>query len=204
MLFSNSYYTLKEPASADFRVKGSKFLSFAYPVENEEQIKNNLIHVKKLHPSASHHCYAWRLGADKLLFRTNDDGEPSNTAGKQIFSQLQNRDLTNCLVIVVRYFGGTLLGVGGLISAYKEAANLALLNCEIVEQFIYFEYEAIFNYEDLSKVMRLLKETESQIISTTYDNENVIIFKVKKQNTDNLETRFKDLYTVKFNYLRTV
>ncbi len=204
MLFSNSYFTIKEPAQSHYKVKGSKFLGFAFPVLNEKDIKQHLMEIRKGNPSANHHCYAYRLGADKLIFRTNDDGEPNNTAGKPIFSQLQNRDLTNCLVIVVRYFGGTLLGVGGLISAYKEAANLALLNCEIVEQFIYLEYEAIFNYEDLSKVMRLLKETESQIISTTYATENVIIFKVKKQNTDNLEARLKDLYNVKFNYLRTV
>lgn len=204
MLFSNSYFTIKNSTQAQYKIKGSKFLGYAFPVQNELEIKQYLNEIKKEHSSANHHCYAYRLGADKLIFRTNDDGEPSNTAGKPIFSQIQNRDLTNCLLIVVRYFGGTLLGVGGLIAAYKEAANLTLHHCEIVEQFIYFEYEAIFEYEDLSKVMRLLKETESQIVSTRYDTKNVITFKVKKQDTDNLEARFKDLYNVKFSYLKTV
>lgn len=121
MLFSDTYLTIEKKAEALYKDKGSKFLTFAFHVENDQQIKDALTQLKKEHPSANHHCYAYRLGADKLNFRANDDGEPSNTAGKPILGQIQSNDLTNILIVVVRYFGGTLLGVGGLISAYRNS-----------------------------------------------------------------------------------
>ncbi|MDP3558187.1 MAG: YigZ family protein [Bacteroidota bacterium] len=204
MLFSDSYFTVKTKHEALFKERGSKFLAFIFPVKNEEEIKNNLQILKKEHPNANHHCYAWRLGADKLAFRANDDGEPSNTAGKPILGQIQANDLTNVLVVVVRYFGGTLLGVGGLISAYKTSAALVISGTEIFENFILFEYKVDFDEGSINLVMRILKENGAKIIAHTYENYNSIIFQIKKQNSIKLEKDFTELYTSKLTSLRTL
>ena len=132
----DTYKTIEKPSEGLFKDKGSKFISFAFPVDNEEEIKEIVQSIKKEHHSARHHCYAWRLGADQLLFRANDDGEPSSTAGKPILGQIQSFDLTNILIVVVRYFGGTLLGVSGLINAYRNAALDAINQAEIVEKLV--------------------------------------------------------------------
>ncbi len=130
----DSYLTIEKNTEGLFKDKGSKFLAFAYPVEEEEEIKEYIQALKKEHYSARHHCYAWRLGAEKTHFRANDDGEPSSTAGKPILGQIQKNDLTNILIVVVRYFGGTLLGVSGLINAYRGAAADVINNSIIVEK----------------------------------------------------------------------
>ena len=204
MLFSDSYLTIKSPYEALIKDRGSKFLAFIFPVVNEAEIKEQLSQLKKQHPTANHHCYAWRLGADKAAFRANDDGEPSNTAGKPILTQIQSNDLTNVLVVVVRYFGGTLLGVSGLINAYKAAAAQVITGANIFEKFILFEYKIDFNEESINLVMRILKENEAKIISHTYENNNSIIFQIKKQRSIKLEKDFTDLYTSKLNYLKTI
>jgi len=204
MLFSDSYFAVTHPAEGHFKDKGSKFLAFVYPVKTEIEIKNHLQILKKEHPSANHHCYAWRLGADKTAFRANDDGEPSNSAGKPILSQIQSRDLTNVLIVVVRYFGGTLLGVPGLINAYKNAASDALIKSVIEEQFILFEYKIEFDFDVLSNVMRLLKEYEAKIISTQYEERNTLIFRIKKLHSEKLESKFEELYTTKLKFLNLV
>lgn len=204
MLFSDSYLTVKTKHETLFKERGSKFLAFIFPVKSDEEIKNHLLILKKEHPNANHHCYAWRLGADKLAFRANDDGEPSNTAGKPILGQIHANDLTNVLIVVVRYFGGTLLGVGGLISAYKTAAAEVIAGAEIVENFILFEYKIDFSEENINLVMRILKESGAKIISHTYENNNSIIFQIKKQNSLKLEKDFTDLYTSKLTCLRTL
>ncbi len=201
MLFSHSYFTITKPAVGLFKDRGSKFLAFASPLKTEAEIKNTLLALKKEHPSANHQCYAWRLGTDKLAFRANDDGEPFNSAGKPILAQIQSHDLTNILVVVVRYFGGTLLGVNGLINAYKNAAAEALSNAIICEQFILFEYKIEFDFDSLSKVMRLLKECEAKIISTTYEETNAIVFQVKKLHSERLESKVKELYTTQLEFL---
>lgn len=201
MLFSDSFYTIKLPAEGLWRERGSKFLAYAYPVKTEAEIKAHLHTLKKEHPSASHHCYAWRLGADKSAYRANDDGEPSNTAGKPILSQIQSKDLTNILIVVIRYFGGTLLGVNGLINAYKSAAEDALAKSEIVEQFIFYRYKIEFDFDAMSAVMRILKEYETKMISNAYDSKNTIVFEVKKQHSEKLEEKFKDLYTTQLEFL---
>ncbi len=204
MLFSDSYFTIKQPAEGILRDRGSKFLAYAFPVKSELEVKTCLLSVKKEHPSATHHCYAWRLGADKAAFRANDDGEPSNSAGKPILSQILAKDLTNVLVVVVRYFGGTLLGVNGLINAYKSAAEEALNHSEIEEQFILFEYRIEFDFDAMSPVMRILKEFETKMISNSYDEKNAIVFQVKKQHSEKLEEKFKELYTTKLEFLNLV
>ncbi|MGZ4098954.1 MAG: IMPACT family protein [Bacteroidia bacterium] len=204
MLFSDSYFTIKAPAQGIFKDRGSKFIAFAYPVSAEQEIKEHLSALQKEHPSANHHCYAWRLGPNAQAYRTNDDGEPSNSAGKPILGQIQAKDLTNILIVVVRYFGGTLLGVSGLINAYKEAAAGALLNSEIEERFILFEYKIEFSFDDMNFVMKILKETDSKIISQNYDETNSIIFRTKKQNSEKLEESIKNLYRTKLHYLKTL
>ena len=204
MLFSDSYYTIKFPHQALIKDRGSKFIGFVFPVVNESEIKNHLLQLRKEHPNANHHCYAWRLGADKSAFRFNDDGEPSNTAGKPIYGQIQAKDLTNVLLVVVRYFGGTLLGVGGLINAYKTAAAEAINGAIILEKFILFEYRIDFDEDVINHVMRILKINEAKIISHTYENQNSVVFQIKKQNAVNLEKDFADLYTTKLNYLKIV
>ena len=132
----DTYKTIEKPSEGLFKDKGSKFISLAFPVNSEEEIKEIVQSIKKEHHSARHHCYAWRLGADQLHFRANDDGEPSSTAGKPILGQIQSFDLTNILIVVVRYFGGTLLGVSGLINAYRSAALDAINQAEIVEKLV--------------------------------------------------------------------
>ncbi len=204
MLFSDSYSTIKSPNQTILKERGSKFIGFIFPVVNESEIKNQLLQLKKEHPNANHHCYAWRLGADKSAFRFNDDGEPSNTAGKPIYGQIQAKDLTNVLLVVVRYFGGTLLGVGGLINAYKTAAAEVINSAVIVERFILFEYRIDFDEDVINHVMRILKINEAKIISHTYESQNSVVFQIKKQNSINLEKDFTDLYTTKLNYLKIV
>jgi uncharacterized YigZ family protein len=204
MLFSDSYSTIKSPNQTILKERGSKFIGFIFPVVNESEIKNQLLQLKKEHPNANHHCYAWRLGADKSAFRFNDDGEPSNTAGKPIYGQIQAKDLTNVLLVVVRYFGGTLLGVGGLINAYKTAAAEVVNSAVIVERFILFEYRIDFDEDVINHVMRILKINEAKIISHTYESQNSVVFQIKKQNSTNLEKDFTDLYTTKLNYLKIV
>lgn len=204
MLFSDSYFTLSKPSEAMLKERGSKFLAFAIPVSSEAEVREQLQLLRKEHPSASHHCYAWRLGADKAAYRANDDGEPANSAGKPILSQIQSNDLTNVLIVVVRYFGGTLLGVGGLISAYKAAAQAALAENTIRENFILFEYAVEFGFEDMNRVMRILKEQEAAIVSTRYEETNTITFRARKMSSEQLERDFKQLYSCRLNYLRTL
>ncbi|PBQ31453.1 YigZ family protein [Sphingobacteriaceae bacterium] len=204
MLFSDSYFTIVAPVEAITKERGSKFLAFAFPVKTEPEIKTCLATLRKEHPSANHHCYAWRLGADKAAYRSNDDGEPSNSAGKPILAQIQSHDLTNILIVVVRYFGGTLLGVSGLINAYKNAASEALALASVTEQFILFEYKIEFGFDALSAVMRLLKEYDAKMSSTTYDEKNTIIFQVKKMHSEKLESKFTELYTTKLEFVKLV
>lgn len=203
MLFSDSYFSVKDPAEGLFKDKGSKFMAFIYPVLNENEIKIYLTQLKKQHPSANHHCYAWQLGPGKQSYRANDDGEPSNSAGKPILAQIQANDLTNVLVVVIRYFGGTLLGVGGLINAYKNAAADAIKNSVIEEKFILFEYKIEFDFDDMSAVMRILKDHDCKILSQHYDSVNSIFFTVKKLNSEALAEKLTQLYKVKLTYLTT-
>lgn len=155
---SDSYLTIERPGEGIFKDKGSKFLAFAYPVKTEDEIKEYIQALKKEHFSARHHCYAWRLGAAKTNFRAVDDGEPSSTAGKPILGQIQRFELTNVLIVVVRYFGGTLLGVSGLINAYREAAIAALENTSIVEKLVEVGFWVEFDYLMMNSVMKVFKD----------------------------------------------
>lgn len=154
----DSFLTIELGSEGQFKDRGSKFLSFAYPVSSEEEIKMRLDSLRKKYHDARHHCYAWRLGPDHSMYRANDDGEPSNSAGKPILNQIESRDLTNVLVVVVRYFGGTLLGVGGLINAYRTSASAALDKCNIIKKYIYKSYKILFDYSMMNAVMKIIKE----------------------------------------------
>jgi uncharacterized YigZ family protein len=156
-MFDTTYRTITLHASGEYKSKGSKFIGEAFPVTTETECKSLIAEFKKVHPKANHHCYAYRLGYNKELFRWNDDREPSNTAGKPIYGVIQSNDLTNVLIVVVRYFGGTLLGVPGLIQAYRAAAADAIAHAEIVVRDIEETYELSFDYMLMNEVMSIIK-----------------------------------------------
>lgn len=159
------YRTLEQACESEvYKVKGSKFLSFAHPVESREEIEEVLKTIRATHHKANHCCYAWSLGADRAEYRFNDDGEPTNSAGKPIYGQILSYDLTNVLVAVVRYFGGTKLGVGGLIQAYRESARLGLERAKVVEREIKRTYTLVFGYANMDRVMRLVREKQLEIL----------------------------------------
>jgi uncharacterized YigZ family protein len=184
MLFEDTYKTIAKKAEGLYREKGSKFIALAFPVETETQVKALLAEVKKNYHDARHHCYAYILGADKACSKMNDDGEPSSTAGRPIFGQLRSKDVTNVLLVVVRYFGGIKLGVSGLINAYKTAAQEALDNSEIIEKVVEERYQIAFRYEEMNRVMSLLKGSDVTILSQSFDNQCTITFKVRQSMAD--------------------
>ena len=204
MLFEDTYLTVLEPSEGMYKDKGSKFLSFAFPVVSEEEIKKRLSELKKLHPSARHHCYAFRISADKQAYRSNDDGEPSNTAGKPILGQIQSRDLTNILIIVVRYFGGTLLGVSGLIQAYKLAASDALSNAKIVENTVNDVYELTFGYLLMNDVMKTIKDENLEMFSQNFELTCSLSFSVRKSNSTKVYDLFSKIKGAEIKYLKTI
>jgi uncharacterized YigZ family protein len=155
---SDLYKTIRDPSEGLFKDRGSKFISYAFPVQNEEEVKTHIRKLKKDHHSARHHCYAFRIGTKEHHYRVNDDGEPSGTAGKPVYGQLLSYDLTNILIVVVRYFGGTLLGTSGLIHAYRSAAEDCLQHADIIERTVEKKLRLSFTYEQMSQVMHIIKE----------------------------------------------
>ena len=167
MLFEDTYKTITGSAEGLFKDKGSKFFAYAYPIEDESEVKDLVDQLKKEHFKAVHHCYAYRLGQDRTNFRVNDDGEPSGSAGKPILNVLLSKDITNILVVVVRYFGGTLLGIPGLINAYKTATALALQLSPIIKKPIEIPYELNFDYHQMNEVMMLVKHYNCSVVEQT-------------------------------------
>lgn len=166
----DSYLTIESDAEAIFKEKSSKFLCYAFHVESEEEITAHLEILRKRYYDATHHCYAWRLGPFGERFRANDDGEPSSTAGKPILGQLLSREITNCLIVVVRYFGGTKLGVPGLIAAYKESAAAVLDEAKVVERTVDTMVKVEFSYVVMNDVMRIIKDEQPIIVKQIFDN----------------------------------
>jgi uncharacterized YigZ family protein len=166
---SDSYRTIKACSQGIFKEKGSRFIAFAYPVSYQDEIKLIIDKIRKEHHEAKHHCYAFMLGQDRLIWRINDDGEPSGTAGRPILGQINSFGLTNILIVVTRYFGGTLLGVGGLINAYKSAAASAINNAEIIERTLREYYEITYPYISMNDVMRILKEESISQSDQSFD-----------------------------------
>ena len=185
-MFNYTYRTIAKESEGLYKEKGSRFIALAYPVRTEEEVKQHVAEVKKKYYDARHHCYAYILGANKDAYRMNDDGEPSGTTGRPIHGQLLSNDLTDTLIIVIRYFGGIKLGVSGLINAYKTAAKDALDNNTIVEKFVEEDYQLRFPPLSMNKVMQLLKRETVKITDQQYDTDCIIRFTVQKRDTDNL------------------
>jgi uncharacterized YigZ family protein len=178
------YLTITEPAVGEFRDRGSKFFAYAYPVYNEKEWQTHLEALRKEHFKARHHCYAFRLGLDKNNFRANDDGEPSGTAGRPILGQIDALGLTYVLVVVVRYFGGTLLGTSGLINAYKLAAADALQNAQVIERTVEDVYLLDFDYGLMSQVMNVLKKLELDIVAQVFDEKAKISVAIRQSEVE--------------------
>lgn len=203
-LFEDTYKTITAPSEGIFRDKGSKFIAYTYPFTDEGKLKDTLALAKALHPKARHHCWAYRLGTDRSAFRINDDGEPSGTAGRPILNVLLSRELTNILVIVVRYFGGTLLGVPGLINAYKTATVEALARAEIVEKTVNDTYRIQFDYLYMNDVMRIMKEEDIQMLKQEFDNQCSMDIEIRQAQAHRVMDKLNGLEGVKTTYLRTV
>lgn len=187
-----------------FKEKGSKFFGYAFPLINEEQVKPIIERLKKQHPHAVHYCYAYQLGTEpKISYRANDDGEPGNTAGAPIYGQIQSFGLTNVLVVVVRIFGGIKLGVGGLIAAYKTTAQMTLEVCEILEKTIDVHFLISFDYKNMNKVMRVIKEKKLEIVSQEMEMEEdsglaiaKILTKTRKKNAESVFGIFNLMFEI--------
>ncbi|MCH7408302.1 YigZ family protein [Belliella sp. DSM 111904] len=189
----DTYLTVSGISEGLYKEKGSKFISFAFPVADEEDIRDHLDELRKKYYDARHHCYAYILGAEQDRFRANDDGEPNHSAGDPILGQIRSNQLTNTLVVVVRYFGGTKLGVGGLIAAYKTAAAEALENNNIIEEIVKSKFQLKFDYLAMNDVMKLIKDMDLEILNQQFDNTCLITLNVRKTLVDVFESRITDL-----------
>ena len=185
-----------------FKEKSSKFFGYAFPIESEEEVKPIIDHLRKQHPHAVHYCYAYQIGTEKISYRANDDGEPSNTAGAPIYGQIQSFGLTNVLLVVVRIFGGIKLGVGGLITAYKTTAQMVLEDAEIIEKTINIHFLISFDYKNMNKVMRVIKEKKLDIVNQTMEIEDngiaigKIEIKTRKKNAEMIFDIFDKLFEI--------
>ena len=199
MIEKDTYKTITKPSEEVlFKDKNSKFYGYAYPVKNEDDIKTHIETLKKQHHSARHWCYAYQLGMkeSEYAFRANDDGEPNNSAGMPIYGQIQSFDVTNILIVVVRYFGGVKLGVGGLINAYKTASQLALENSKIVTRTINQKFLITFDYKNMNKVMRIIKEKNLKIINQTLELDCQITISVRLKDSDSIFEIFENLFEI--------
>lgn len=203
-LFEDTYLTIEEPAEGIFKDKGSKFIAYAFPFRDENQLKEIIAGVKAEHPKARHHCWAYRLTPDRSIYRANDDGEPSGTAGRPILNVLLSKDVTNILVVVVRYFGGTLLGVPGLINAYKTATQEALENAIIIERTVNDVYCIEFEYLSMNDVMRVIKEEGITVLNQQFDNSCSMTVEMRKMQVNTFIQKMEKIDGVKTTYLKTL
>ena len=204
MKIKDTYKTIqKQSPQVLFKDKNSKFYGYAFPVSSEDTIKKHIEHLKKEHHTARHWCYAYQIGETEknLQFRTNDDGEPNNSAGMPIYGQIQSHELTNVLIVVVRYFGGVKLGVGGLINAYRTAAQMALEASSIITKTINIKYIISFDYKNMNKVMRIIKERNLNIIDQKLEMSCDITISVRLRDAKSVYDTFKSLYEVEIEEL---
>ena len=209
MEIKDTYTTISQATDEVlFKEKISKFFGYAYPIESEEEVKPIIDHLRKQHPHAVHFCYAYQIGTEKIRYRVNDDGEPSNSAGAPIYGQIQSFGLTNVLLVVVRIFGGIKLGVGGLITAYKTTAQLVLDDAEIIEKTIDVHFIISFDYKNMNKVMRVIKEKNINIVTQTMelaeDSEQTlgkIKVKTRKKNAEMIFDIFDNLFEIEIKRL---
>lgn len=188
----DSYFTIQNIEDVLYKDKASKFIGFAYSVKDEDAIKKKLLHLKNMHPKATHHCYAYRLGLDKNNYRSNDDGEPNGTAGKPILGQIDSNNLTNCLIVIVRYFGGTKLGVSGLIDAYKECTKLTISSTTIIEEKILDYYEIKCTYENVNKIYQIINNVQANIIEQHLNNESIFHISIEQNKSQLFEKKLVD------------
>ncbi|WP_298533479.1 YigZ family protein [uncultured Algibacter sp.] len=197
MIHKDTYKTInKSPEHVLFKDKNSKFYGYIFPVKTEDNIKFHLEKLKKEHHSARHWCYAYQLGTETISYRANDDGEPSNSAGMPIYGQIQSFEVTNILIVVVRYFGGVKLGVGGLINAYKTTAQMILENSQIIEKTINVEFLISFDYKNMNTVMRIIKEKQLAIINQKLEMNCQITLSVRKKDAQSIFDIFDRLYEI--------
>lgn len=194
---SDVYKTIAIPSKEIlFKDKKSKFYGYAFPINTEDEVKNIIEEIKKKHPTANHVCYAWQLGVENQNYRANDDGEPNNSAGMPIYGQLQSFGVTNILVAIARIFGGTKLGVGGLISAYRTTAQLTLVSSRIVERTLKQDFKLSFQYTKMDVVMRTVKQRHLEIVSQKFDMDCEITISVRKMKAKSIKKIFRGIYGV--------
>ncbi|WP_299440484.1 YigZ family protein [uncultured Aquimarina sp.] len=197
MNITDTYKTIETPGEeALFKDKNSKFFGYSFPITNEEDVKPIIDSLKKKHHAARHWCYAWQLGTENIRYRSNDDGEPSNSAGQPIYGQIQSFEVTNILIVVVRYFGGVKLGVGGLINAYRTAAQLSLEASNIIEKTINIKFCITFEYKNMNKVMRIIKERQLSITAQKLELDCKLFISVRKTIADEINELFSALYEI--------
>lgn len=196
----DTYKTIELPSEEVlYKEKNSKFFGYCFSVRSEDEVKSILDEIKKTHYSARHWCYAFQIGTEQIHYRANDDGEPSGSAGLPIYGQIQSFEVTNILVIVVRYFGGVKLGVGGLVTAYKEAAKMALENSEIIEKTIDKHYLIKFGYKDMNRVMRVIKEKNLNVVGQKLELDCQIEIAVRKKDSQMVFDIFEVMYEVEIS-----
>jgi uncharacterized YigZ family protein len=198
----DTYKTIEIPTGEILlKEKNSKFFGYAFPITSTEEIKTHIEQLKKQHFGAVHFCYAYQIGTEKIEFRANDDGEPSNSAGTPIYGQIQSFGLTNILIVVVRFFGGTKLGVGGLITAYKTTAQLVLENALIIEKTIDVQFKITFDYKNINKIMRIIKEKKLEIHSQKMEENCELIIVTRKKNAEQIFDIFSALFEISISKL---
>lgn len=196
-MIEDSYKTINIPSEETlFKDRNSKFFGYVFPVKNEEEVKGRLEGLRKLHHTARHHCYAWQIGTENIRFRANDDGEPNNSAGQPIYGQIQAFEVTNVLIVSVRYFGGTKLGVGGLINAYRTSAKLALEASEIIEKTINVQYQLVFGYDMMNKVQQIIKKQNIEIVNQKLELNCEYLISIRKKEAETVFTMFDTLFKV--------
>jgi uncharacterized YigZ family protein len=201
--YIDEYYTLSKPSEGIFKDKGSKFIAKAFPVFSETEIKAIQEQLRSEYHDARHHCYAYMLGADKKVFRANDDGEPSSTAGKPILGQIKSFDLTNVLIVVIRYFGGTKLGVSGLIHAYKTATEEAIKSAEIIKKTLHDYYILKFDYAAMNTIMKILKEENIEQLDQKFDLTCSVTINFRKADTEKILSKFDRIENLMIEFIET-
>lgn len=197
MTEKDTYKTIaKSVDEVIYKDRSSKFLGYAYPITTEEEVKEIVETLKQQHHKARHWCYAWQLGIENIRFRANDDGEPNNSAGQPIYGQILSKELTNVLVVVVRYFGGIKLGVGGLVTAYKTVAQMALENAIIIEKLVEVQFKLSFDYQYMNVAMQAIKENDIAIIDQTSALQCELIISTRKKNVERVKETFEQLHHI--------
>lgn len=194
---SDTYKTLSKPSvEILFKEKKSKFFGYAFPIQNEEEVKPIIAAIKKKHHTAGHVCYAWQLGIENKRYRANDDGEPNNSAGLPIYGQIQAFEITNVFVAIARIYGGTKLGVGGLIAAYRSAAKMALENADVIDKVLQQQFQLSFDYPEMDKVMRIIKQHKLKLISQQLEMDCKLVISSRKTQADTIKKIFETIHTV--------